>query len=38
MKEWKRTVILALLLLLAIGLIIWLKTTYAHNFVDTLSQ
>ncbi len=36
MKEYKRTVILVILLFLAIGLIVWLRHSYAQNFVDTL--
>lgn len=37
-KEWHRTVLLVILLLVAIGLIIWLRTGFESNSVDTLQQ
>lgn len=37
-KEWHRTVLLLALLVIAIGLIIWLRTGYEASSVDTLQQ
>jgi uncharacterized membrane protein YhfC len=35
MKEWHRTIVLMLLLIAAIGIIIWLRQTYDANFTDS---
>ena len=37
MKEWHRTVVLIILLVIAIGLIIWLRGGYENNSVNTLN-
>ena len=36
MKEWQRTVILLLLLVLAIGFILWSRHAYDVNFLRSL--
>ncbi len=36
MKEWHRTVVLVLLLALAVGFIIYLRTGYEHQALQTL--
>jgi preprotein translocase subunit SecE len=36
MKEWHRTVILVILLVAAIGSLIWLQDLYKVNFTDRL--
>ncbi len=35
-KEWHRTIVLILLFLLAIGIYIWMQSSYQSNFIDTL--
>lgn len=36
MKEWHRTVILVLIIIFAVGFIIWSRQQVETNFVDTL--
>jgi hypothetical protein len=36
MKEWHRTVLLSVLLIVAIGMIIWLRTGYDSQALDVL--
>jgi hypothetical protein len=38
MKEWQRTVILVIMLAVAIGFIIYLRTGYEHQALRTLQQ
>lgn len=38
MKEWQRTVILVILLLTAVGFIVYLHTGYQHHILHVLSQ
>lgn len=37
-KEWHRTVILVVLLIVALALLYWLKHSYSTNFTDTLGR
>ncbi len=36
MKEWQRAVGLVLLLLVAIGFIVWMRHNYSTNFLQSL--
>lgn len=36
MKEWHRTVVLVILLIAAVGLIIWLRTDFEAQSIRTL--
>ena len=36
MKEWHRTVLLICLLAIAVAFVVWQKTQYQTNFIDTL--
>jgi hypothetical protein len=36
MKEWHRTVILIILLMLLVGVFVWLRTGYEQQALDTL--
>ena len=37
MKEWHRTVLLIILLVIAIALIVWLRGGYESNSINTLN-
>lgn len=37
-QEWHRTVLLVVLLVIAVGLIIWLRTGFESGSVETLQQ
>lgn len=36
MKEWHRTVVLVILLVVAIGVVVWLRTGYEANVENVL--
>ncbi len=38
LKEWHRTVILVTLILVALGFIVWLRTGFQSNILDTLGR
>ena len=38
MKEWQRTLVLVILLVIAIGFIIYLHTGYQHHLMHVLDQ
>ena len=34
-KEWHRTIILILLMIIAVAIIVWMQTSYSSNFIDS---